>query len=133
MPVQGFLATLTLDSVDITLFVTDFAFPRTRTMLDKSVQDGTGVSASIPGKENGSLSINGIVDQINMNALELSWAKTVPVSFSFGPTEGLTTDFQYDGLVTLGDLDVNIANDDNWLFSISGDTSGVTTFTPAVS
>ena len=130
-PIQGFLATLTLDAVDITLFVTDFSFPRTRTILDKSVQDSSGQSASIPGKESGTLSINGLVDQANQNALELSWAKTVPVSFVFGPTEGLTTDFTYTGLVTLGDITLDVAGDSNWAFSLSGETSGATVFVPS--
>jgi hypothetical protein len=130
--VQGFLAELTLDTNIITLVTADVSLDESKTSLDKSVMDGTGVSQSIPGKVSGTLTINGHIDQANLNLLEVSWAKDTVVPFILTINEGLGTDGTWTGNVTLTSFTRDTAADGNWAFSLSGDTSGVTVFTPSV-
>ena len=129
--VQGFLATLTLDTNDITLFVTDVELAETRPSLDKSVMDGSGVSVTIPGKKNGTLSLTGHVDQANLNLLEVSWSKDVAVAFDLEISEGLTTDGKWVGTISLSDFTRGTVFDGNWSFSLSGDFAGAVTYTPS--
>jgi len=129
--VQGFLAEITLDSNVITLVSADVSLDESKTSLDKSVMDGSGVSVSIPGMTSGTLSVNGHIDQANLNLLEATWAKDVTVAFILALTEGLTTDSSWAGNVTLTSFTRETAADGNWAFSLSGDTSGVTTFVPS--
>ncbi len=129
--VQGFLAKLILDTVDITLFVTDVSFDQSKTGLDKSVMDGSGDSVMLPGLQTGSLSINGHIDQANLNALETTWAKDVVVAFSLQIAEGLTTEAKWDGDISMTDFTKATTFDGNWAFSITGDTSGAVTYTPS--
>ena len=130
--VQGFLATLTIDGNDITLFVTDVSFDQSKTALDKSVQDGTGNSVMLPGLESGTMSFNGHIDQANLNALEVSWAKDTVVAFVLVVAEGLGTDAQWSGNIALTDFTKATTFDGNWAFSISGDTSGNVAYLPSV-
>ena len=130
--VQGFLATLTLDTVDITLFVTDVSFDQTKTVLDKSVMDGTGNMDVIPGMESGTLGINGHIDQANLNALETSWAKDTVVPFVLTVAEGLGTDAAWTGNIAMSDFSKATTFDGNWAFSITGTTSGNVAYTPSV-
>jgi hypothetical protein len=124
--VQGFLANLKLDSNDITLVVTDVGLDRSWTSLDKSVQDGTGQSQSIPGKMSGTMSINGHVDQENLNLLEASLAKTVPVDFTLEISQGIgVADAFYSGMFNKTSFNVSTAADGNWAFSLSGDATNV--------
>jgi len=130
--VQGFLAELELDSNTITLVTADVSLSESKSALDKSVMDGSGVAQSIPGMLSGSLSINGHIDQANLNLLEASWAKDIPVIFRLTITEGLATDGDWSGIVTLDSFSRDTAADGNWAFSLSGTTSGPTTFTPSI-
>jgi len=130
--IQGFLAEITLDGNIITLVTADVSFAETKTALDKSVMDDGGATQSIPGLVSGSLGLNGHIDQANLNLLEVTWAKQVTVPFIFAITEGLTTDGVWTGNVTLTSFTRETAADGNWAFSLSGDTSGVTVFTPSV-
>ena len=124
--VQGFLANLKLDTNDITMVLTDVSLDESKTSLDKSVMDGTGESQSIPGKKSGSMSMNGHVDQANLNLLEASWAKQEPVVFTLEISQGLgTADASWSGKVTLTSFTKSTSADGNWAFSLSGDTSGV--------
>ncbi len=130
--VQGFLAQLTLDSNVVTLVTADVSLSESKTALDKSVMDGSGVMRSIPGLLSGSLDINGHIDQANLNLLEVTWAKQTTVPFILEIAEGLGTDAVYTGNVTLTAFSRDTAADGNWAFSPSGDTSGVTVFTPSI-
>jgi hypothetical protein len=129
--VQGFLASITLDSTDITLFTADVSLDRSKTVLNKATMNGTGFMASIPGLQSGTLSINGHVDQANLNALETTWAKGTTVTFAFEVNEGLSTDGSYAGSVTCSGLSVDTSAEGNWAFSLSGDLSGAVTYTPS--
>ena len=130
--VPGFLATLTLDSNDITLFVTDVAIDETRTALDKAVMDGSGNPAKLPGMRGGTFALNGHIDQANLNALETSWAKDTVLAFVLEVSEGLGTDASYAGNIAPTDFARNTTFDGNWAFSIGGDLDGDLTFTPSV-
>lgn len=130
-PVPGMLAALTLDGNIITLVVNRPRLTRSKTSLDKSVMDGSGESVSIPGMKSGTIAIDGFIDQANLNLLEVSYAKDVPVAFVLELTEGLTTDASWSGNVTLGDYDIEAGPDDLWKFTLGGDTSGTVTFTPS--
>ena len=129
--VQGFLAELTLDGINITDQVVSTPFARTKTALAKGVMDGSGVMQSIPGPESGSLDVSGFLSQAEWNAMEVTWAKDVPVSFNLAVIEGITTDAEWSGLVTLTGLTVDPVGDGLWSFELTGDTSGVTTYTPS--
>ena len=112
----------------ITLFLTDYSLDRSKTALDKSVMDGTGESAMLPGMNSGSLSMNGHVDQANLNLLEISYAKDVPVTFLLKIVEGLTADASYAGSLSISSFQVGTNFDGNWAFSLSGDTSGAVVY-----
>ena len=126
--VQGFLATLTLDANDITLFVTDVSFDQSKTALDKSVMDGSGDSVMLPGLQTGTLSINGHIDQSNLDDLEVTWAKDVVVAFNLEVSQGLSTDAAWSGNIAMTDFSKSTTFDGNWAFSLSGDTSGVVAY-----
>jgi len=128
--IQGYLASLTLDGNDITLVTADVSMSESKTVLNKSVMDGSGEASSIPGMFSGSLSINGHIDQENLNLLEESWAKQVPVTFTLTIDQWLTTDGSWTGTITLSTFTKATAADSNWSFTLSGETIGVT-FTPS--
>ena len=129
--VQGFLASLELDETNITEQVTATPLTRAKTSLDKSVMDNTGQAQSIPGMQSGTLNISGYVSQAEYAGLEVTWAKSVPVSFTLTVLEGLTADQSWSGLVTLTAFDADPQGDDMWQFTLSGDTSGPVTFNPS--
>lgn len=129
--IQGFLATLTLDTNDITLSVTDVSLGESKTSLDKSVMDGFGESASIPGKLSGTLSISGHVEQGDLNLLQATWAKPHAVAFELLIEEGLATDSSWVGTIMLTSFNKATAADGNWSFTLAGDVFGVT-FTPSI-
>ena len=130
-PVQGFLAVLTLDSVVITLFVTDVSLDRSKTTLDKSVMDGSGDSVMLPGLQTGTMAINGHIDQANLNALETTWAKDTVVPFILEVNEGLTTDATWSGNLSMSEFSTNTVFDGNWAFSLTGESSGAIVYVPS--
>ena len=130
--VQGFLAILTLDGNVITLFVTDVALSRARTALDKTVMDGTGDTVLLPGLKTGTLSMSGHIDQANLNALEVTLAKDTVVTFALEVNEGLGTDAQWTGSIAITQFDTSTTFDGNWAFTLSGDTSGATTYVTSI-
>ena len=110
----------------------DAGLTRAKTVLSKGSMDGTGFMKSIPGPITGTLTASGhIVTETQFNALEATYLKDIPVAFSLTIVEGKTTDGEYAGFVTLSDLDVATTADGNWSFTLSGETSGVVTYTPA--
>ena len=129
--VQGFLASLTLDGTDITNQVSATPLNRTKAVLNKATQDGTGSMQSIPGMSSGTLQVSGFLSQVEHNALEITWAKDDPVPFVLTVEEGLTTDASCSGLVTLSSFDVSPSGDGAWEFSLNGDISGSVAYTPA--
>ncbi len=130
--VQGFLANLVLDGNDITNRVTATPLARSKDLLSKNVMDGIGDAFNIPGISSGSLNVSGYISQAELNNLEVSWAKDVPVSFVLTVAEGLGTDSSWAGDVTLGTFDVEPVGDGMWEFTLSGDTDGPILFTPSV-
>lgn len=131
MPVPGFLASLSLDGNDITLEVTTTPLERTKNILNKSVMANTGQMESIPGLESGALRITGFLSQAEHNAMEVTWAKDVPVAFLLSVEEGLTTDASWAGFITLGTFSVNPVEDGLWEFALDGETSGPVPYTPS--
>jgi hypothetical protein len=132
MAVQGFLASLVLDSNDITLMITSYSLPRAKTILNVSVQDRSGVEVSIPGMQSGRLSIEALLDSPNLKKLEASWLKETTVTFVLTVEEGLGTDASWSGAITMGDFTVGGEFGDQWNISISGDISGVVTPVDAI-
>ena len=130
--VQGFLASITLDTNDVTFVSADVTIDEVRNALDKSVMDSSGDSQMLPGKKSYSLVINGHVQQSGLNLLEASWAKDVSVAFLLTITEGLGTDGAYAGFVALNAFTKETAADGNWAFSIGGEGDGALVFTPSV-
>jgi len=130
--VQGFLAEVVIDTADQTPITADVTLDRTKTALDKTVMDSSGVSKMIPGVTSGNLAFNGHVSTAELNVLEVSFAKEIPVSFAVTITEGLSTDGEYTGFFVFTDFSVNTAADANWAFSASGPTDGVITYIPAL-
>ena len=100
--------------------------------IDKSVMDGSGDSHMLPGLQTGSMSINGHIDQANLNAPETTWAKDTVVPFVLEINEGLTTDANWAGNGAITDFSKSTTFDGNWAFTISLDTSGAVTYTPSV-
>ena len=128
---QGFLASLVLDLLDITTNVQSTPLTRTKGTLNKAVQDNSGEMQSIPGMSSGTLNVTGWLDTDEHNALEVTWAKDVAVPFVLTVAAGLTTDPGWAGDVTLTSFEVAPVEDGLWTFSLSGDTSGVVTYTPS--
>ena len=128
---QGFLANLELDGLDITTNVQSTPLTRTKGTLNKAVQDNSGEMQSIPGMSSGTLNVTGWLDTDEHNALEVTWAKDVAVPFKLTVEAGLTTDPGWSGDVTLTSFEVAPVEDGLWTFSLSGDTSGVVTYTPS--
>lgn len=129
--VAGFLASVTLDAVDVTLQVETLSFSRSKSVLSKGSMDGTGFAKSIPGPETGTIDMAGHIAQIAYNDLEAAFAKDVPVLFVITVLEGLTSDAKWSGEVTLSDLNVDTNPDGNWAFQLSGETSGPVVYAPA--
>jgi hypothetical protein len=130
--IQGFLASLMIDSVDITLVTADVTLSESRTALDKSVMDGSGTSQQLAGKRSGTLAINGHVDQENLTLLEAAWAKSVALTFTLEITQGIgTSDASWSGTVTLTDFTKSTSADGNWAFTLAGEI-GPVAFTPMV-
>ena len=129
---QGFLADITLDGVDYTGITVTVPLTRTKSSLNKATQDGTGSMAVIPGMESGSLSLTGFIDEPLHNSLETTWAKDAAVPFVLTVVSGLATDAQWTGDVVLLSLTVQPKEDGLWEFSLDGETSGPTVYTPSV-
>jgi hypothetical protein len=132
-PVQGFLAKITIDNTEITAAVEDYSLDRTKNVMQKPTMDSKPTSKAIPGSETGSLSVSGLIDQVNQAKLELAWAKETEVQFSIEVDEGATTDLVWSGFVVLGDLGVATSSTDVWRFTLSAatyDVVAVTTHAP---
>ena len=130
--VQSFLVSLDLDGNDITVNLTDITFDETRSVLSKGTMDGSGAMKNIPGMKSGTMSLSGFVDQLEWNKIEATWAKDTEVPFILTIVQGFATDASWAGNLVMGDKSVNPAVDAAWAFSLSGDTSGPVTYTPAV-
>ncbi len=130
--VQGFLANIVLDGNDITSVTVTTPLSRSREVLSKNVMDNVGAAINIDGLESGALNISGFVNQVEHNKLEVTWAKKAPVVFTLTVAEGLTTDASWTGLVVLSTFDVEPVGDGMWEFTLSGDTSTATIYTPSI-
>ena len=130
--IQGFLAKVTIDGADTTPITADVTLSRIKTALDKTVMDSSGVSKMLPGVISGTLDFNGHISTAELNTLETSYAKSVPVTFAIVITEGLTTDGEYTVSFLFQDFTVETAAEDNWGFTASGPTDGAITYIPAV-
>ena len=129
---QGFLASLEIDGIDITQVTITTPLTRNKNPLSKKTMDNTPDDVSIPGVESGDLSVTGLIDSDQLNALEVTWAKTDPVPFKLAVVTGDTTEPQWDGLLTLTSFMVDPKEDGDWEFSLSGSTSGAVTYVPSV-
>ena len=129
--VQGFLATITVNSVDQTLIIESGGLSRSKTILSKGSMDGTGFMKSIPGPTTGTVSITGHIVQLALNDLETAWAVGDVVPFTMEISEGMATDTVYSGSLTLSGFNIDTAADGNWSFSLDGETSGAIVHTPA--
>jgi len=130
--VQGFLAKITIDTVDTTPITVDFTLDQTTTALDKTVMDSSGVSKMLPGVTAGTLAFSGHISTVELTALQASKEKLVPVAFSIVITEGNATEAEYNGFFVFNDLSVSTAAEDNWAFTAGGPTDGAINFIPAI-
>ena len=130
--VQGFLATISIDTQDITAMVEALSVGETKSVLEKPTMDGSPFSKTIPGNVTGTLSLNGDIDQENLNKLEASWLKDTEVAFVVSVTEGAGTDAVWTGSLVLGDFTRETSGDSKWTFTLSGTSSGQTVYTPYV-
>jgi len=80
--VQGFLVTLTLDTVEITAFCNDVTLSRAKNVMSKPTMDGTGVPIQLTGSLTGTLSMSGQVDTAGQDGLETTWAKDTEAAAS---------------------------------------------------
>ncbi len=128
--VQGFLVTLTLDTVEITALCNDVALSRSRDVMSKPTMDGSGEPGQLPGQLTGTLSMTGQVDTAGQAGLETTWAKDAAVAFAMVVGDGATIDAgTYAGQVALTTFDIEAAASDAWNFSLDGTTRSVT-YTP---
>ena len=130
--VQGFLAKVIIDTADQTPITADVTLSRSKTALDKTVMDSSGVSKMLPGVVSGTLDFNGHISTAELAVLQTSHDKKVPVAFQLIITEGLTTDAEYNGLFVFSDFSVTTAADGNWAFTAGGATDGAISFTAPV-
>jgi len=129
---QGFLYHLVLGGNIFTDVVVSSPLSRTKAVLNKATQDGTGAMQSIPGMESGTLQVSGFVDQPQYNTLEGLWSLDDPVDFKLSIAEGLGgQDSEWDGFLTLSSLEVSPSVDGAWEFSLSGDITGPVVYTPS--
>ena len=130
--IQGFLASLVLDGNAIISEVQSTPLVRTRSTQNKSTMDGTPDPASIPGKDSGTLQISGFLTNPEHNAMEITYAKRVPVTFLLTVEAGAAvTDTAWSGFVTLTSFEVNPDGEGAWMFNLSGDISGPVTYIPS--
>jgi len=130
--IQGFLVTLTLDTVEITAQCTDVTLSRAKNVMSKPTMDGTGFPQQLIGQNTGTLSMNGQVDTVGQEGLEATWIKWAKVAFILDVGDGATIKAgTYNGSVSLSSFDVEAAADGMWNFSLSGDTDSVS-YTPPV-
>lgn len=129
--IQGFLAEVVIDGADTTPITATVSLNRSRTAIDKAVMDSIGDSVSIPGMRSGVLSLSGHVSTAELNVLEASYAKEVPVAFTVKVVEGLASDAEWVGEFVFETFDIDTSADGNWAFSVSGPTSGPVAYTPA--
>jgi len=124
--VQGFLVTLTLDSVPITALCNDVTLSRSKNVMSKATMDGSGVPVQLAGSLTGTLSMSGQVDTAGQEGLETTWAKDTAVAFIIDIGDGATIAAgTYSGNVTLSTFDIDAAASDSWNFSIDGATDSV--------
>ena len=132
--VQGFLATISIDGVDITASVENFDLSETRNALRKPTMKGSPDVDALPGiRGAGTLSFDGLIDQLNLNDLQVAWAKDVVVAFSIATVEAaVATNTLWAGFLAMDSFTRNTAGDDLWRFSMAGTISGAVTHTPFV-
>jgi hypothetical protein len=75
----------------------------------------------------------GHIKALNLNDLEIAYAKDVPVAFTMTIEAGAVTDDpSYSGTVVISDYNVETTADNNWSFTLTGETSGVIAYVPFV-
>jgi len=131
MAIQGFLASLELDGLDITQQVVATPLQRTKGSLNKAVMDGTGSMLVLSGIESGSLRVTGFVSADEGAALEQTWAKSGEVPFVLTIESAATTPAAWSGKVVLTSFTIEPQESGLWDFSIDGDTTGPILYTPS--
>jgi len=133
MTVQGFLASITIDAVNITAVVENFELAEARVVNDKQTMNGSPDGEKILGTKSGTLSFDFTIDQDELNVLETAWAKDVPVNFVIAVAEAaVTTNTLWSGVLAISSFSKSTAGDSLWRGSMSGDTSGAITHVPFV-
>ena len=90
--VQGFLALITLDTSDITAYLNDASFDRTKTVETKPTMDGTGIPLKLVTQKDGTLTLDGQVDTAGQSVLETIFAKDTPRPVVASMGDGATID-----------------------------------------
>ena len=130
--IPGYISSLTVDGQTVEIYSSDATLSLTNETLDKTTL-GVSNRNYIVGLQDGSVSIDMHVDTASMALLQASYAKTVPVAFTFRPGAlGVNDAGQWDGTMIIESMDVNGSVDDNWSVSLSNQITGAVTYTAPV-
>jgi len=127
--VQGYIATLTVNSTDVEIYSSDASLTLTADTLDKTTL-GVVNRQYIPGLQDGSLSISMHLDTTGVSAIQGSFGSTTPVPFVFRPGKvGGPDAGQWVGTMIITDFEIGGSVDDNWQMNINGQVTGAVTYT----
>ena len=129
--IQGYLGTITINT-DPIITANVLNFNQTKNVMTKPVI-GTPDAFTLSGQTSGSISIQGHVSVEQLPELQAIFDALVPVAFSIqvGDASGATDAGLYAGLVVVGNLNLTATADGEWDYTADGQTSGITTYTPA--
>ena len=130
--IPGYLGVVTLDSEDISAMVSGATLSLTRNALNKPTL-GQPWGYAIAGQRAGTISYNGHLSSEQAAALQSIYMSEVPVDFSFqmGEGGGDTDAGLYSGKAIVTELAHEVAADGEFDWSLSAQTTGVVTYTPA--
>ncbi len=133
MTVQGFLASITFDAINITTVVENLTLGESRVSLDKQTMNGSPDGVMLPGAKSGSLAFEMTINQAELNIVEAAWAKDDGINFVIAIVEdGVTTNTLWSGVLAFNSFSRNTVGDGLWRASVAGDTSGSIVHVPYV-
>jgi len=131
--IAGYISTLQIDGKAVHIYASDAALSLTNETLDKTTL-GTSNRSYIAGLQDGTVDISMHLDTAGIVDIQAAYASTVPVTFTFRPGKlGAGFDAgQWNGTMIITTMDITGSVDDNWSMNISGQITGVVTFTQPV-
>lgn len=130
--IPGYLATVTINSDDITAIGSVFRLNMSRNVINKP-HFGNAFNDKISGKRNIAFSASGNISVEQAADLQAMFDSDAPIAFSLqvGAASGATDAGLYSGTCIVATYSIDVSGDGDFAWTIDAEASGTVTYTPA--